>query len=137
MTAASKRQKQRRSTIKRLEITFDLSDPRERELWERLQAVGRGKATFIKQRLVADLIGPKRREAITPDVIREILRQELGAAPVAAASSSSGLDLRPRRSAGPPKVLVASPEPALSPEDSARMLVASIRGYGRQQRGPS
>jgi hypothetical protein len=86
---------------------------------------------------------------LTPDVIRDILRAELGRLPAPAArrddpggdedngraSPSGGLDMsRPRRS-GPPKAVHAPAiaEPALSPEDSARLLVASIRGYGRSQ----
>ncbi len=142
MNAASKRQKARRATseVKRVELVFNLSNPRDRELWERLEAVGRGKATFIKQRLAADLFGPrKRRGAVTPDVIREILRSELGKLPAGLPAApegpapSGGLDMsRPRRSAGPPRVMTDPrvSEPALTPEDSARMLVASIRGYG-------
>ncbi|HEX3053047.1 MAG TPA: hypothetical protein VHP83_20480 [Aggregatilineaceae bacterium] len=50
---------------------------------------------------------------------------------------SSGLDMSgPRRRAGsPPRISVPSaviPEPAFSPEDSAMLLLNSIRGYGAQ-----
>jgi hypothetical protein len=66
------------------------------------------------------------------------LKDLLSGGPVpttATPAKSTGLDMnRPRKSIGRPAVAhPAIPEPTLSPEDSARLLVASIRGYGRSQ----
>ncbi len=101
--------------------------------------------------LLPDAPGRTELPGLTPEVIRDILRSELGRLPAPAARRDDpggdeddsgallpgGLDMsRPRRG-GPLRAVHATapaiPEPALSPEDSARLLVSSIRGYGSSQ----
>jgi hypothetical protein len=102
--------------------------------------------------LASDAPRPAEDQAVTPDVIREILRSELSTTRLAPArredpgggegdggeSPSGGIDMSPRRARSVPKAVhmpARIPEPALTAEDSARLLIASIRGYGRASLG--